>query len=117
MLDGGEHGLILFDPPGALIGPPEADIGHTCTHLGGARYAAQMVEEACAVDRRLEPDWVAFFAGVDILLWAGYVAASHASPHVFSAVHEADERSSALLETAKGLMRPALAGASWSAEQ
>jgi Ser/Thr protein kinase RdoA (MazF antagonist) len=116
VLDGGENGLILFDPPGALVGPPEADIGHMCTHLGGAAYVAHMVEEACAVDRRLAPDWVAFFAGVDMLLWAGYIAASHASPHVSSEGHEADRVYSVLLEAAKELMGPALASASGSVD-
>ncbi|MGY1669935.1 phosphotransferase [Geodermatophilus sp. SYSU D00710] len=111
VLDGGENGLILFDPPGALVGPPEADVGHMCTHLGGADHAARLVEEACALDRRLERDRVAFFAGVDLLLWAGYVAGSHESPHVSASEREADARISTLLEGATDLMHPAVTSA------
>lgn len=108
VLDGGDNGLFLFDPPGALVGPPEADVGHMCSHLGGAAHAAQLVEEACRHDPRLERDQVAFFAGVDLLLWAGYVAASHMSPHVTGAGHQTDGGMSALLDLASDLMRPAL---------
>ncbi len=73
-------GLVLLDPPGALVGLPEADVGQICWHVGGVDGVEGAVNSACAVDHSLNPDAVAAFAGFNLIVWAGYSLAEHYHP-------------------------------------
>lgn len=81
--------FVLLDPPGAIRGPREADAGQIashvgCGHTGGpADKAAEviaLVDEAAAADPTLDPRPLALFAGLNLLVWAGYFLARHEHP-------------------------------------
>ncbi len=50
---GGGH-FVLLDPPGAVIGPREADVGHLCAHLGGQEHVRLLIERAGVFDTGLD---------------------------------------------------------------
>jgi Phosphotransferase enzyme family len=85
----GDGSFVLLDPPGAIRGPREADAGQIASHVGCAQAgdpaakAAEviaLVDEAAAADRSLDPRLVALFAGLNLLVWAGYFLAGHGHP-------------------------------------
>jgi hypothetical protein len=82
----GDGSFVLLDPPGAIQGPREADAGQIASHIGCARAgepaakAAEvttLVDEAAAADESLDARLVALFAGLNLLVWAGYFLAGH----------------------------------------
>jgi Phosphotransferase enzyme family len=73
-------GLLLIDPPGALIALPEADIAQICSQVGGVEAAAEMIELASDHDPTLDPSAIAGFAGLNFLVWGGYLLAQHPNP-------------------------------------
>ena len=70
-------GLLLIDPPGALIALPEADIGQICSQVGGVDATAEMIELVSNHDRTLDPSAIAGFAGLNFFVWGGYFLAMH----------------------------------------
>lgn len=79
VLDTGD-GLLLIDPPGALIALPEADIAQICSQVGEVEATAEMIELASRHDPALDPSAIAGFAGLNFLIWGGYLLAQHANP-------------------------------------
>lgn len=86
--------LVLLDPPGAIRGPREADVGHIVSYVAcaGARPAEEKVAEidpllraACEAAPWLDPPAVALFAGVNLLTWAGYFLVGHVNRYAGSA--------------------------------
>lgn len=75
-------GLILLDPPGSLIASREADVAQICSQVGGAVLAPQMIAKACDLDPTLHPEALACLAGINILVWAGYLLVGHDNPDV-----------------------------------
>ena len=84
VLDDGS--LVLLDPPGAISGPREADVGHIVSYVAcvGSRTAEEKVTEidpllraACEAAPSLDPAAIGLFAGVNLLTWAGYFLAGH----------------------------------------
>ena len=75
-------GLILLDPPGALIASREADIAQICAQVGGATLAPRMIAKACDLDPTLHPEALACLAGINILVWAGYLLVNHDNPDI-----------------------------------
>ena len=73
-------GLLLIDPPGALIALPEADIGQICSQVGGVDATAEMIELVSNHDRTLDPSAIAGFAGLNFFVWGGYFLAMHPNP-------------------------------------
>jgi len=82
----GDGSLVLLDPPGAIRGPREADIGHIVSYVAcvGSRTAEEKVADidpllrtACEASPSLDPAAVALFAGVNLLTWAGYFLVGH----------------------------------------
>ncbi len=82
----GDGSLVLLDPPGAILGRREADAGQIasqvgCAHSGDpadkAAEVVALVDEAAAADKSLDPRLVALFAGLNLLVWAGYFLAGH----------------------------------------
>jgi hypothetical protein len=89
VLVSGDGSFVLLDPPGAISGPREADAGQVASHVGCARAgdpaerAAEvvaLVDEAADADPSLDPQLVALFAGLNLLVWAGYFLARHGHP-------------------------------------
>jgi hypothetical protein len=72
--------LLLIDPPGALIALPEADIAQICSQVGGVEAAAEMIELVSDHDPTLDPSAIAGFAGLNFLVWGGYLLAQHPNP-------------------------------------
>ncbi len=98
--------LLLLDPPGALQGIREADIGQICWHIGGPEKVDTLVHVACAVDNRLNPDAVAAFAGFNLIIWAGYALVDHHHPdRPTNRGAEAIEQADAHLRTAAALLQ------------
>lgn len=75
-------GLVLLDPPGALMASREADVAQICSQVGGASLASQMIAKACDLDPTLHPEAVACLAGINILVWAGYLLIGHDNPDI-----------------------------------
>ncbi|MGH3159160.1 MAG: phosphotransferase [Streptosporangiaceae bacterium] len=84
----GDGSLVLLDPPGAIRGPREADIGHIVSYVAcvGSSTAEAKVSSiepllrvACDAAPWLDPAAVALFAGMDLITWAGYFLAGHAN--------------------------------------
>jgi Ser/Thr protein kinase RdoA (MazF antagonist) len=75
-------GLILLDPPGALIASREADVAQICSQVGGAALAQRMIAKACDLDPTLHPEALACLAGINILVWAGYLLVGHDNPDI-----------------------------------
>lgn len=84
VLDNGS--LVLLDPPGAIRGPREADIGHIVSYVAcvGSRTAEEKVADiepllraACEAAPTLDQGAVGLFAGVNLLTWAGYFLVGH----------------------------------------
>lgn len=75
-------GPVLLDPPGALLACREADVAQICCQVGGASLVPQMITKACDLDRTLHPEMLACLAGINILLWAGYLLVGHAHPDI-----------------------------------
>lgn len=75
-------GLVLLDPPGALIASREADVAQICSQVGGANLASRMIAQACELDHTLHPEALACLAGINILVWAGYLLVGHENPDV-----------------------------------
>jgi Ser/Thr protein kinase RdoA (MazF antagonist) len=75
-------GLILLDPPGALIACREADVAQICAQVGGAALAPRMIAKACDLDPTLHPEALACLAGINILVWAGYLLVNHDNPDI-----------------------------------
>jgi hypothetical protein len=73
-------GLLLIDPPGALIALPEADIAQICSQAGGVEAVAEMIELASSHDPTLDPSAIAGFAGLNFLVWGGYLLGQHPNP-------------------------------------
>jgi hypothetical protein len=73
-------GLLLFDPPGALIALPEADIAQICSQVGGVEATAEMIELVSNHDPTLDPSAIAGFAGLNFLVWGGYFLVQHPNP-------------------------------------
>ena len=89
----GDGSLILLDPPGAIRGPREADVGHIVSYVAcvGARTAEEKIAgldpllgAACQAAPSLDPAAVALFAGVNLLTWAGYFLAGHVNRYAGS---------------------------------
>ncbi|WP_425432515.1 phosphotransferase [Geodermatophilus pulveris] len=100
--------FVLLDPPGALRGMPEADVAQMCWHVGGVAGVSSMINVACDVNRRLNPDAVAAFASFNLLVWAGYELAGHYHPEKVDATDAASlarDRSQALLDDAAVLLQ------------
>jgi hypothetical protein len=81
-----DDSLVLLDPPGAISGPREADIGHIVSYMAcvSSRTAEEKVADidpllqaACEAAPALDPTAVALFAGVNLLTWAGYFLVDH----------------------------------------
>jgi hypothetical protein len=75
-------GLVLLDPPGALMASREADVAQICSQVGGAALASQMIAKACELDPTLHPEAVACLAGINILVWTGYLLVRHDNPDI-----------------------------------
>ena len=73
-------GLLLIDPPGALIALPEADIAQICSQVGGVEATAEMIELVSSHDPTLDPSAIAGFAGLNFFVWGGYFLAQHPNP-------------------------------------
>ena len=73
-------GLLLIDPPGALIALPEADIAQICSQVGGVEATAEMIELVSNHDPTLDPSAIAGFAGLNFLVWGGYFLVQHPNP-------------------------------------
>ena len=82
----GDGSLMLLDPPGAIRGPREADIGQIVSYLACASSRAAeekvadiepLIHAACAAEPSLDPAAVGLFAGVNLLTWAGYFLVGH----------------------------------------
>ena len=73
-------GLLLIDPPGALMALPEADIAQICSQVGGVEAAAEMIELVSSHDPALDPSAIAGFAGLNFLVWSGYFLVQHPNP-------------------------------------
>lgn len=89
--------FVLLDPPGAIRGPREADAGQIASHVGCAQAgdpadkAAEVIaltDEAATADPSLDPRLVALFAGLNMLVWAGYFLARHGHPATDAAGQE-----------------------------
>jgi hypothetical protein len=85
--------LVLLDPPGAIRGPREADVGHIVSYMAcvGARTVEEKVADidsllhaACQAAPSLDPAAVALFAGVNLITWAGYFLAGHVNRYAGS---------------------------------
>jgi Ser/Thr protein kinase RdoA (MazF antagonist) len=94
-------GLVLLDPPGALMASREADVAQICSQVGGATLASHMIAKACDLDRTLHPEAVACFAGINILVWAGYLLVGHDNPDV--AADRSQEKDRQMAEATKYL--------------
>ena len=79
VLDTG-HGLVLIDPPGALVALPEADIAQICCQVGGVEAAVELIGLVSGRDPALDPSAIAGFAGLNFLVWGGYLLAQHPNP-------------------------------------
>jgi hypothetical protein len=84
VLDDGS--LVLLDPPGAIRGPREADVGYIVSYVAcaGSRTAEEEVADIDPLLRAareaapsLDPAAIALFAGVNLLTWAGYFLVGH----------------------------------------
>jgi streptomycin 6-kinase len=75
-----DRGLLLIDPPGALIALPEADIAQICCQVGGVEATAELIELVSNHHPTLDPSAIAGFAGLNFLVWGGYLLAQHANP-------------------------------------
>lgn len=73
-------GLLLIDPPGALIALPEADIAQICSQVGGVEATAEMIELVSNHDPTMDPSAIAGFAGLNFFVWGGYFLAQHPNP-------------------------------------
>ncbi|HEY6312977.1 MAG TPA: hypothetical protein VIY52_19545 [Streptosporangiaceae bacterium] len=94
-------GLILLDPPGALVASREADVAQICSQVGGAALAWQMITKACDLDPTLHPEALACLAGITILVWTGYLLVGHDNPDV--AGDRSADRARQLTEAARYL--------------
>ena len=103
--------LVLLDPPGAICGPREADIGHIVSYVAcvGSRTAEEKVADidpllhaACEAVPSLDPTAVALFAGVNLLTWAGYFLVGHVNRNAGSSA--ADESFPRPLEQASAYL-------------
>lgn len=81
VLDSG-HGLILLDPPGAITALPEADVAQICCQVGGADGVRALLALVAEQEPQLDPSAVSGFAGLNLLVWAGYAAAEHSNPDI-----------------------------------
>lgn len=88
-----DRSLVLLDPPGAIRGPREADVGHivSCVACAGSRPAKEKVADIDPLLRAayeaapsLEPAAIALFAGVNLLTWAGYFLVGRVNRNVDS---------------------------------
>ncbi len=84
------NGLLLIDPPGALIALPEADIAQICCQVGGVEATAELIELASNEDPTLDPAAIAGFAGLNFLVWSGYLLTEHANPDARRTAMSAD---------------------------
>lgn len=75
-------GYLLIDPPGALIALPEADIAQICSQVGGVEATTEMIDLVSNHDPTLDPSAIAGFAGINFLVWGGYLLAQHPNPNV-----------------------------------
>ena len=64
----------------ALIALPEADIAQICSQVGEVEATAEMIELASSNDPSLDPSAIAGFAGLNFLIWGGYLLAQHSNP-------------------------------------
>jgi len=79
---GTDRGLLLLDPPGALVALPEADIAQICCQVGGVSGARELLTLVSEEHAELDPSALAGFAGLNLLIWAGYILAKHSNPDV-----------------------------------
>ena len=77
-----DRGLVLLDPPGAVVALPEADVAQICCQVARADGVGELIPLVAERHPRLDPSAVAGFAGLNLLVWAGYVVAEHANPDV-----------------------------------
>ena len=94
-------GLILLDPPGALVASREADVAQICSQVGGAPLAPRMIAKACDLDPTLYPEALACLTGINILVWTGYLLVGHDNPDV--AEDRSTERDRQMIEAANYL--------------
>ncbi len=76
-----ETGLVLLDPPGALVATPEADFAQICCHVGRTDAPA-LLDQVSDDDEHLDPSALGAYAGLNLLVWAGYLLAAHYNPNV-----------------------------------
>lgn len=103
------NSFVLLDPPGALVGPREADAGQIASHMAcaGSRDAEEkgadtliLVDEAARADRSLNPATIGLFAGINLMIWSGYFLVSHYNVNVLSTAQDPDSERSARLRSA-----------------
>jgi len=77
-----ENGRLLLDPPGALIALPEADVAQICCQVGGLEHVEELIALAADQNHSVDPSAIAAFAGLNLLVWAGYAVVHHSNPDV-----------------------------------
>jgi hypothetical protein len=77
-----DHGLLLLDPPGSLIALPEADVAQICCQVGRVEGVRELLTLVAEQNPGLDSSALAGFAGLNVLVWAGYLLADHSNPDV-----------------------------------